>query len=100
MKIPQEKSFLTLPAPSVLKIIEIKNDINFYCRTSFCYFPCYSELERQVLKLCFCQTYAISVSLTIEIHKNRTRSIKTKLIYCLTSLIYFQTLILEYLSLL
>ena len=62
MKIPQEKSFLTLPVPSVLKIIEIKNDINFYYHTSFCYFPCYSELERQVLKLYFCQTYAISVS--------------------------------------
>ena len=77
MKIPQEKSFLTLPVPSVLKIIEIKNGINFYYCTSFCYFPSYSGLGRQVLKLCqtyatFCQTYAISVSLTIEIHKNRT----------------------------
>ena len=72
MKIPQEKSFLTLPVPSVLKIIEIKNDINFYYRTSFCYFPSYSGLGRQVLKLCFYQTYVISVSLTREIHKNRT----------------------------
>ena len=72
MKIPQEESFLTLPVPSVLKIIEIKIDINFFYHTSFCYFPCYLGLGRQVLKLCFCQTYAISVSLTIEIHKNRT----------------------------
>ena len=72
MKIPQEKYFLTLPAPTVLKIIEIKNGINFYYNTSFCYFTCYSGLGRQVLKLCFCQTYAISVSLTIDIHKNRT----------------------------
>ena len=72
MKIPQEKSFLTLPVPSVLKIIEIKNDINSYYHTSYCYFPCYLGLGGQVLKLCFCQTYAISVSLTIEIHENKT----------------------------
>ena len=45
---------------------------HLYYHTSFCYFPCYSGLGRQVLKLCFCQTYAISVSLTIEIHKNKT----------------------------
>ena len=69
MKILHEKSFLTLPVPSVFKIIEIKNDINFYYHTSFCSFPCYSGLGLQVLKLCFCQTFAISVSLTIEIHK-------------------------------
>ena len=39
MKIPQEKSFLTLPVPSVLKIIEMKNDINFYYHASFVVFP-------------------------------------------------------------
>ena len=71
MKIPQEKSFLTLLIPSVLKIIEIKNDINFYYHTSICYFPCYSGLGQQVLKLCFCQTYVISVSLQIEILKKK-----------------------------
>ena len=48
MKISQEKSFLTLTVPSILKIIEKKNDINFYNHTSFCYFPCYSGLGRQV----------------------------------------------------
>ena len=93
MKISQEKSFLTIPVPSVLKI---NFKTNFYYYTS----SRYSGLGRQVLKLCFCQTYAISVSLTIEIHKSRSGSIKTKLICYLNTLIYFQTLILEYLSLL
>ena len=57
MKIPQEVSFLTFPVPSVLKIIEIKNDINVYYHTSFCYFPCYSGLGRQVLKLFLSNLY-------------------------------------------
>ena len=36
MKIPGEKTLLTLPVPSIPKqFIEIKNDINFYFRT-FC----------------------------------------------------------------
>ena len=65
---PNGKIFLNPSVPSVLKIIEIKNYINFYYHTSFCYFPCYWGLRRQVLKLCFCQTYAISVSLTIEMY--------------------------------
>ena len=60
MKIPQEKSFLTLPVLSVLEITEIKNNIIVYYHTSFCYFPCYSGLGQQVLKMCFCQTYAIT----------------------------------------
>ena len=68
MKILQEKSFLTLPVLSILKIIEIQNYINFYYHT-FCYLPSYLVLGQQELKLCFCETYAISVYLTIEIHK-------------------------------
>ena len=41
---PTGKSFLTLPVPSILKIIEIENDINFYYQPSFRYFPCYLGL--------------------------------------------------------
>ena len=47
------------------------------------YFPPYSGLRWQwLLRLCFVEipTYTISISLTIETHKNKTWSIKTKLV--------------------
>ena len=38
MKIVEEKALLTLPVPSIQKLlIEIKNDINFYFRSSLWY---------------------------------------------------------------
>ena len=47
------------------------------------YFPPYSGLRWQwLIRLCFVEipTYTISISLTIETHKSKTWSIKTKLV--------------------
>ena len=93
-RIPGEKSWLTLPVPSILKLLKKKMTYLFShflvvpqkgfmkARRPYVIFPSLFGIGTTSVKTVFVELpiYAISVSLTTGIHKNRTWSVKTNLV--------------------
>ena len=71
MKVPGEESLLTVPVPSRLIITRIKNDKLFFLHFLMLFSPLFGIRVTRV-KTIFVKCISISVSLTTEIHQNRT----------------------------